>query len=661
MLLNILTVVLFVTFFIYYPAKAFLSYLKINSFEDYICRLSLTLSLGVAVLTIYTIVLQLLKFSLILLWVLPLVSIFYLLSCFYYKNKLSKSFKLHITWKTSNFLTLIIILISVLTQNLVMFRGGMTTESGKLFPSAHDTMWNLAVINELNFYYPPSNPAMIEVPLKNHHFFYHILLSDIHQITKISIIDLYFRIGPVFVSFLFSTSLYLVSSIFTKKTFVRSLSVFLGIFAGNFAYFVPLFLGSRFDWKGNTFFSDQPFDQIINPYSVIGFSMLLVSIYCIYKLMNKDREIQNNWGLLCAVFIGGLYGFKSFGGIIAIGAFILISVYLLIIQKKKAILPIFCLTIAIFLFSFFQITDLGKAILNWAPGWLLTQLVGGEKLNIPKLIQIESYYSAIHNYPGLLKIKSLELIIYIIGNLGIRLFGVLYIFWLILKNIHKDNARQMSLLYIIFVFLISFTIPLFFNLGQNAFNVIQFTPYSLVLSGLFTGLMFDSLWNYYSSKNNKIIIWLFVIIVCGLAVPVNIKNIISKIENPNDLIPNDEISAMDYIRNITRLNQLILIDPGQYEFDAIYVPALSQRRIYLASPGYAIQTGNFPTDKFADLQDFYTYPVKSYLINNKIDYIYLLKKGNSYRNLLKSTNIGLKIIYENKSVIIFSNISESTL
>lgn len=658
MLLNILIVVLFVTFFIYYPAKAFLSHLKINSFEDYICRLSLTLSLGVTVLTIFTIVIQLLKLNLILLWVFPLVSILYLIPSYNYKNKPSKSFKPNITWKTSNFLTLFIILLCILTQNLVMFRGGVTTESGKLFPSVHDTMWNIAVINELNFYYPPSNPAMIEEPLKNHHFFYHILLSDIHEITKISIVDLYFRIGPVLVSFLFSTSLYLVASIFTKKSFVRSLSVFLGIFAGNFAYFVPLFLGSGFDWKGNTFFADQPFDQIINPYSVIGFSMLLVSIYCIYKLMNKDRKIQNNWGLLCAVFIGALYGFKSFGGLIAIGAFILISVYLLIFKKRIVFLPIFCLTIAIFLFSFFQITDLGKASLNWAPGWLLTQLAGSEKLNIPKLIQIESFYGAIHNYPGLMKIKSVELMIYIIGNLGIRLLGVFYIVWLMVKNIHKDNPRLISLLYIFSVFLISFIIPLLFNLGQNAFNVIQFTPYSLVLSGLFTGLMFDNLWNYYSSKNNKIIIWVFVIIVIGLAVPVNIKNIISKIENPNDLIPKDEISAMYYLRNITSLNQRILIDPSQYEFDAIYVPALSERRIYLASPGFAVQTGNFPTNNFVDLQDFYTNPVKSYLINNKIDYIYLLKKGNSYHNLLKSTNIGLKIIYENKSVIIFSDFTK---
>ena len=115
---------------------------------------------------------------------------------------------------------------------------------------------------------------------------------------------------------------------------------------------------------------------------------------------------------------------------------------------------------------------------------------------------------------------------------------------------------------------------------------------------------------------------------------------------------------MDYIRNITSLNQRILIDPSQYELDAIYVSALSQRRIYLASQGYAVQTGNFPTDKFTDLQDFFANPVKSYLTNNKIDYIYLLKKGNSYRNLLKSTNIGQKIIFENKSVIIFSEITK---
>src|SRR3990167_3923278 len=183
-----------------------------------------------------------------------------------------------------NILILLVLMIGIVAQNLVLFRGGWKVGSLYLFPSLHDTMWNIALAGELFHHFPPQNPAMAGILLKNNHYFYPFFLAVTRYLTGIHIFDLYYRFGPITVSLLFGFGLYAVSSILTKNTFFRALTIFLGYFSGNFAFFLPLFLGRNLDWKGNTFFSDQPFDQLVNPYSVFGFTLMLFGIYSLSKI-----------------------------------------------------------------------------------------------------------------------------------------------------------------------------------------------------------------------------------------------------------------------------------------------------------------------------------------------------------------------------------------
>src|SRR3989338_656241 len=195
-------------------------------------------------ITLISLVIRYLGLSFSLLWLIFFLSLVYL-----FKNLLkfrwSKDLKNQMS--KPNILILLVLMIGIVAQNLVLFRGGWKVGSLYLFPSLHDTMWNIALAGELFHHFPPQNPAMAGILLKNNHYFYPFFLAVTRYLTGIHIFDLYYRFGPITVSLLFGFGLYAVSSILTKNTFFRALTIFLGYFSGNFAFFLPLFLGRNLD------------------------------------------------------------------------------------------------------------------------------------------------------------------------------------------------------------------------------------------------------------------------------------------------------------------------------------------------------------------------------------------------------------------------------
>ena len=542
-----------------------------------------------------------------------------------------------------NSLLIAIIIVGVFCQSLVLFRGGWQVKDGLVFPSVHDSLWNIAVVNSITRAVPPENPAMVGVTLKNHHYFFHLILAVINKLTGISVSDLYFRIGPMLVSLSYGLGLYAVSTIFMKEQKYRILAVFLGYFAGNFAYFLPLFLGNSFDWKGSSFFADQPFDQIFNPYSVAGFSVFLYGTYSLWRFL---RERKWTWGIASVLSFGLLYGFKSFGGIIAEGAIWMSAVFFIFKSRDFRILVIAFASTAVFLPVFFLITETGSAKLFWYPGWLLTEMmVSRDKLNLPRFAEVENYYLTIRNYLGLIKIKLEEFLIYLVGNLGIRLLGLLLMVKSLVRPDKSPFAEKATMIFLFFSFCLAFFIPLLFNLGGNAFNIVQFTPYALVILSIMTAVALEKI------KAGRLLLLGIIL----LAIPVNVKNIIAKLEMPSDLIRQEEVTALEFLRKNTKSEEVIMINPEEFVTEPIHVTALSERRIYLSSVGYSRQTGKDPSDRLEKINLYLTGKSDdSFLRQNNISYIYLLKplKYSYLEEKIKSGE--LQIVFENGSVIIIS-------
>jgi hypothetical protein len=642
--------ILFILFFIYFPTAVFIQLLRITESEDILIRSGLNLGVGIILVTLSAILFGFVGGSAtyVYVWLLPVFSVLYL----------AKQWN-HTPWRPWSGISkiqwgiLAIILLGIVTQNLVLYRGGWQTGEGYIFPSIHDTMWNIALSTELFHHFPPQHPGMAGEALKNNHFFYPLFLAVIRAITHLNILTIYFQYAPVLVSLLFGLSLYAVSTIYTKRPTFRALSVFLGYFCGNISYVIPLFLGSHFNWTGSTFFTDQPFDQIINPYTVIGFSFFLLGIYTLHYT-STTRQTWS-WSILTALIFGSLFGFKSFGGIIAVCALALTTAISLGTYKKQTLLFTSLCTLVIFVPVFFFVTEPGVATISWAPGWLLREMISSsDKLPMTKLLETEIYYSMIGNTLGYIKIKMIELLWYVIGNLGIRLIGVLFLIKMLIKPRGDYKDHHITTMFICSATLIAFCIPLLFNLGANSYNIIQFTPYSLVFLALFTAWGTEWIWEYFSRKK---IIWGGVIclgVIIGLAIPVNVKNILDKFQAPRDVVMREEMDALKYLADHTDSDSVLLIDlnqyakPDKYGKDPMFISALSERRIYLASPGYAKQTGRDPAARMAEIQQFFSTSKTSLLKDRNISYIYLLKPY-----ALPMKELSLKVFYENPAIIVY--------
>lgn len=648
LILSLLKFLIFLIFFLYIPSKIIFKFLKLKT-EDKLVEVSLTLIFGIVLITLVSFAVRYIGISLSLLWAIFALSVLYLI----FNLNLNR-----FTWslkkiKLGTVLVLLVILVGVIGQNLVLFRGGWKVASGLVFPSLHDSMWNISLSSELFNHFPPQNPAMAGELLKNNHYFYPFFLSIVRYFSGIEIFDLYFRFGPILVSTLFGLGLYAVSSIYTKSIIFRGVAIFLGYFSGNFSYLLPFIFGTNFDWKGNTFFADQPFDQLINPYSVLGFTLMLFGIYCLSQIKESKKDSYLGYSIVGGLLLGSLYGFKSFGGVAVILSLGLTAFTAVTFYQKLYLLPITGVSFILFLFIFFFTTNPAKASLVWAPGWLLTQLMTDkDKLNLPQFADMESFYQSIGNRLGFLKIKTIELAIYFIGNLGTRVAGFIYILIKLLRKA-KDPQKNSAFLFIAFITIISLSIPLFFNLKNSTFNIIQFTPYALVLLAIASTIFLEKFYYFMYFNGKRVLGVILILIFIILSVPVNVKNVLEKLEMPKDMIINEEIEALNFLRKDTNIQDIVLINPESFSQDPIYIPAISERRVYLASLDYSLQTGLDPKSRLDEMNEFFKFGSREFLTKNNITYIYHMKINPSDTQVGFMTKLGLETVFQNNKVIIW--------
>lgn len=644
--------IFYLLFFLVLPSYCFLNLLRMDFGRDVLLNLSVILSIGIVATTFFLFLTRTSGLGFEIYWIVPILSVIYLIQKKYRKGSIGNLDIRH--WKL-NKTVLTVIVLCVFAQCYAILRGDVVTPVGHAYRSLNDSMWNISLIGELSNHTSPQNPTRSGEMLKNYHYFYHLQLAAVHSITKIPISILYFIFGPVLTSFLFGLGLYCVTKIFTSNIFFQGLSVFLGFFSGNFAYLIYFFYRT-FDWKGNSFISDQPFDQIINTQSIMGYGLFLMAIYFLYLLINSGKKHNLNLILLLSITAGSLYGFKSFAGIIFLAGFFIISIYYCIIRKSLLFAFAWTATVMFFLPIFFVTTDFVHSYLHFAPFWILSQMVADEdKLNLKSLVEVEAYYNAVHNAAGLIKIRVIELLIYLFGNLGTRLLGFIYLIKTVIydRSGHKEERVQGTSVFIFAT--IALLLPLSFNLGSNSYNIIQFTPYALVLYSIFTALTLEKIYGYLQKHNRANLGVILIIIVVLASIPVNIKNLISKFDIPTGVVTNDEYSALQYLKNNSKADAVILVDYRQYSGDSLYIPALSERKIYYATNDLASSTEKVPVlrDKISD--NFFGNKLNrtEFLNTNNISYIYL-RKPYEFDPSWSSNGLIMKKFYENGKVLILT-------
>jgi len=555
---------------------------------------------------------------------------------------------MHQTKKIKLSLFLVVILSSILIS-ITMFRSGLKYDFGLGFwgPNGHDAIWHLSLINQLKTNIPPQNPIFSGTILSNYHIGFDLLVALISKVTFLNTSFLYFQILPIIFALLIGFLSYKLAFILTKNHTASLFFVLLNYFAGSFGW-IYTFIKSGTIGGESLFWSMQSASMLLNPPYALSLIIILIGLILWFKFKDSN-SIQK--AILIGIIFSLLSGIKVYAGILIGLALSLFFIFDLLRSKKFSKFNFFiCLSMGIV--SFLILLSLGvfkgNQLLEYKPLWFIHSMIESiDKLYWPKLASFR------YNQTNILISFFLEISLiglFFIGNLGTRVLGIFNFFHQKVKN-HFDFL-------VIFIFIISFVIPLLFVQKGTAWNTIQFFYYFLFFANFYLAKFLSEIFS-----KNKIIAFILIIISCITSFG-TLKDYFGN--PPPSALPKNEIDALTFLKNqpygyvltypydqYLKNNMSTPIPLYAYETTS-YVSAFSQKPVFLEDEmnlditGFDWKTRRNDSINFFNSNDKYF--TRGFLVNNQIKYIYLLNQQSLVAN---PTDLQIDQIFDQNGVKIY--------
>lgn len=627
---------------------------QVSSFED----LFLSICLGFILLISLAVIFGMMKARIL---VLPILVILALISLakgamLTLKNNFKEIF--------SNKILIVIFVLGILLQGFINFPSGMKYKEGVYFWSSqgHDGLWHVALMEEMRNHFPLNNPLFAGRPLQNYHYTSDLLTGEFYRIFPFfSTLDLYFRFFPVAFSFLIGLGVYS----FTARKWNKNSAywaMFFTYFCGSFGYIYSVIKGG-FLFTGETVFWAAQGNTILgNPPHALGL-ILLTAAVLILKLWSDNRS--NYW-----LFILGLSSFFLATVKISSGVILLISIgfaglYLLVKEKNFSLIILSAILGVTNYLSLRTISPSAESFLMFLPLWFPRTMMVDKLSNIDWELRRQHYIwkNTWHSWLRVVQLEVEAILIFIIGNSGVRILG----FWRVIKRFKKIEVVDIFL-FSSLVFPI--VLVLLFVQKGIIYNFIQFMQIYLHFLGIFAGVSLAGLIGKF--KNMKLKVILAVMVIC-LAVPTAIGNMFDfygRGAKPNAKVSNQELAALNWLKNNSKPEDIILTKPflGHPEYryktkpwpisawySTPYVYVFSGRYAYLSGEEQLLITGYEPEaelkliGKFFDQTDF-VYN-KNLLKEKRISYVYV-RKDELAGPLVENLN-GIKEVFSNDEVLIY--------
>lgn len=560
----------------------------------------------------------------------------------------------------------LIMFFGVISQSLTTIRSGLLYSYGMGFwgPNGHDGVWHLSLINSLSrhlqfskdFFSLLQNPILAGFNLRNYHFLFDLFLALIHKITNFPTFNLYFQIFPIILSGFLGILTFLLIKKLTKNSLTACLAVFFAYFGGNFGWAVSLWRGQGLGGE-SMFWANQ---SISFPLNLQFFLSLIMMIYGFYLYLNYlEKYSWKKFYLLIFVF-GLIIGIKAYGGVIILFGLGVTAFWELINKKKLKTLKVFLGSLIISLLVFLPNNWASSSLFVFSPLWLPHTMVDfPDRFGWLRLSQARQAYFATGNWFKWFLAESLILAIFFIGNLGMRIIGIIKFFswW---KNWKKISSFQ-----VLFMgcFLASGFVPLLFIQKGNPWNSIQFFYYFLI----FFGLMASWAIGEFLFKKRIFFKLIFISLIVLMTLPTtmgSLKHYLSYY--PPAKISVDELKALNFLKN--QSSGVVLTYPHDYKLREItegpkplyiyettaYVSAFGNQQIFLEDEmTLDIMQVDWPSRRNL-VEEFFTTEdeiwATEFLKENEIKYLYLV---NGQDLKIKASQINLEEIFNNEEVQIY--------
>jgi len=555
---------------------------------------------------------------------------------------------------------------------LIIFGGGLfsTTmlRSGRLYdfgigfwgPNGHDGIWHLALMNQIVKKIPPANPVFAGEVLKNYHWGFDFLAALLTKISPFNLCDIYFRLLPLTFTFLIGLLSYQLGKKLTGDEMVGFWFVFLNYFAGSFGWVVTLLREGKLGGE-SLFWSMQSVSALINPPYALSLVALLLGLLV---WDGKRRSGKWQWAVVVGIIFGLLAGIKVYAAALGWLALFSFWLYKRFIKKERQFFDFLAVSVAgflsltiLFLLGVFS----GRPVLQLKPLWFTHSLIESlDKLYLPKLAILRinlarNWFS--WKLPLLIFLEAILIISFLVGNLGTRVIG----FWEIVKKVIRKKTGDADILLFAFLFF-SLSIPLLFVQRGTTWNTIQFFYYFLFVANYYFA---QHLAKATKKRSLKRFLW------PGLLLFLTIPTTFSTFGNywgypPPSALPYYEVEALRFLGR--QSGGVVLTFPYDkfkksgvgaplplylYETTA-YVSAFSGKTVFLEDEMNLEITGYPWRQRKEKVIRFFTgkdkFWSRGFLLNNKIDYIYLV---NDQKLPLQLGDLGLEMIFNNGQVKIY--------
>ncbi|KKQ18488.1 MAG: hypothetical protein US31_C0004G0050 [Berkelbacteria bacterium GW2011_GWA1_36_9] len=624
--------------------------------------LALSLSIGVVIFVIATIILGFFNLRNL---IIPLILCLDIAAIYKFRIRLLSPWKIFIKDK----LLFLLIFMGILMQGFINFPSGFLYKEGLLFWSSqgHDGLWHVSLMEEITKNFPPQNPIFSGEQLYNYHYLVDILMGEFYRNFQfLSALDLYFRFFPVVFSIMIGISVFAFVSRWQENKKIGYLALLFTYFTGSFGYIVT-FAKNRNFFGGETVFWAAQINTILgNPPHAIAISLLVTFLLSFYFYL-KERNIF--WFLLSAVLAMMLSGFKVSAGIVLLSGLGAAAISEIIFSKRWHTL-LLCVFLGLTnVITIKTVTRGAEGFLMFLPWWFIRTMVV-VKLDWIDLEHRRQHYLAQgtwHAYLRVFQLESEAFLIFLFGNLGMRIVGFLEIGKKIILGKLSEFKNPLEVLLLV-TMLTGFLIPLFFVQKGIIYNNIQFMQYFLLIFGFYGAISTYKLLLFIKNRYLQVLVIIFLIF---LSIPTVIGNLVEFYSRPPlAKISLGELQALEYLKQNSNPFDKVLAAPfnkylnSKYKlqpwpiyawYSTPYIPAIAGRWTYLSAEEQALITG-YPMEarleklkKFFEQSDFVQN--RQFLKEENIAYLYINRD-----ELEKPLDMGennLKPFFENNEVMIF--------
>jgi hypothetical protein len=480
-------------------------------------------------------------------------------------------------------------------------------------PNGHDAIFHLSVINSLkDSLVNLSHPQLSGFFLQNYHIGVDWIVALVSKITGIEPASLFLRDLPiVLVAIIVSQLIKLLSKWkFSKQA--TYLSLFFAFLAGSLGFIFTLLSSGNLFAGESLFWMNQSVSMFLNPPFAFSIALLLIFIN-LYS--SKDSSKRNKFILL--ILVGGILAQ------IKIYAFVLLLLSLLFLKEIKLLIGVGLVGLLLSL----PTLGLQGSPFVFSPLWFPKSMIAAQdKLNWQKFAQAWQVYEVNGPIFKLFIVNAISLGIFLLGNLGIRVIGLLNL----LKGKAQSSLQRTPSISLVKALIISgLIIPLLFIQTNNPWNTIQFSYYSLFFLSIFTAQAI-------ASKKHSLIYW---IIIFTLTIPTTIGTLKDYITPYSaSKISFTELQALETLKN---QEKGVVLSPlfnskesgpfpepkSLYAYTSTaYISALSGQPEYLSDLINLNITGFNYKERAKNVQRFYKTQdsswAKSFMQKENISYIY---------------------------------------